>query len=457
MEKFLRRKDYSSHVGKFEPKLGVWAVTAIGIGGTIGAGIFVLTGKAASHTGSGVILSFILCGIAVGITALVYAELSSAYPISGSAYSYTYLSLGEGFAWIVGWELLLEYGLATAAVATGWSSHLRQFLGEHFHIFLPKVLSGYFNPAGGTYVDLFAMLSVAFVFAFLTIGIRESAAVNSVIVVIKLAVLALFIFIGFKYVHFANFQPFLPAGWTGVWESASLIFFAYLGFDAASTVAEETKDPQKTVPIALILSLGISTLLYVTVAIVLCGTVPYMEIDKEAALASAMYRSGEPFVGGVVDIGAIFTITSVMMVMGIGYSRIVYSLARDGLLFQTLGEIHPKYKTPYKATILGGALLCLLAGLVPLGVLAELINIGTLFAYFMVGIAVIIIRKTHKANPRFKVPFAKVLLPLNLILLVFIMAGLPGATWLRFGLWMIVGFTIYVLYGRKYSVMNSIK
>jgi len=454
MKKFFRRKDYSSHVGKFEPRLGVWDVTAIGIGGTIGAGIFVLTGRAASHTGSGVILSFILCGIAVGITALVYAELSSAYPISGSAYSYTYLALGEGFAWIVGWELMLEYGMATSAVATGWSSHLRQFLGEHFHLFLPKGLSGYFNPAGGTYVDLFAMLSVAFVFLFLTIGIKESSAVNSVIVVIKLAVLALFIFVGVKYVRFANFRPYLPAGWKGVWESASLIFFAFLGFDAASTVAEETKNPQKTVPIGLILSLGVSTLLYVTVAFVLCGTVPYMEIDKEAALASAMYKSGEPFAGGVVDIGAVFTITSVMMVMGIGYSRIVYALARDGLLFKTLGEIHPRFKTPYKATILGGAFLCLLAGFVPLGVLAELINIGTLFAYFMVGIAVIVIRKTHKAAPRFRVPLAGLLLPLNLVLLVFIMAGLPGATWLRFGVWTIVGITIYFLYGRKYSHMN---
>ncbi|MBI3794865.1 MAG: amino acid permease [Nitrospinae bacterium] len=455
MEKFLRRKDYSSQLGKFEQKLGVWDVTAIGIGGTIGAGIFVLTGKAASHTGSGVILSFILCGIAVGITALVYAELSSAYPISGSAYSYTYLSLGEGFAWLVGWELLLEYGMATAAVSTGWSSHLRQFLGEHFHFFLPVALTGFFNPAEGTYLDLFAMLSVIAVFAFLTIGIKESSAVNSVIVVIKLAVLGLFIFIGVKYVRYDNFKPFLPAGWTGVWESASLIFFAYLGFDAASTVAEETKDPKRTVPLGLMFSLGISTLLYVTVAVVLCGTVPYQQIDQKAALASAMYRSGEPFAGGVIDIGAVFTITSVMMVMGIGYTRVVYALARDGLLFKALGDIHPKFKTPYKASILGGAFLCVLAGLVPLGVLAELINIGTLFAYFMVGIAVIVIRKTHKANPRFTVPFAKVLLPLNLILIVFIMAGLPGATWLRFGLWSLLGLTIYMLYGRKQSAMNA--
>ncbi|MBI5177907.1 MAG: amino acid permease [Nitrospinae bacterium] len=456
MKNFFRKKDYSAQEGKFERKLGVIDLTALGIGAVIGAGIFVITGKAAATlAGPGVIVSFLVAAVAIGLSALVYAELSSAYPISGSAYSYTYLSLGEGIAWIVGWELLLEYGIATAAVAVGWSGYFRRFIEEQFHLVIPQALSGSFDPSSGTYIDICAFLAVAIIFALLTIGIKESASVNIVIVAIKFVVLGVFIYYGIKHVKFENLSPFLPFGWDGVWKGTSLIVFAYLGFDAVSTVAEETKDPTRTVPLGLVLSLVISTALYIVVAVVLCAMMPYDRLDVPDALAFAMYQNGEPFAASIIALGAVITITSVMMVMGIGFTRICYALARDGLLFKNLADIHPTLKTPYKASILGGALLSFMAGMVPLGVLAELINIGTLFAYFMVGLAAIAVRKYHDASPRFTIPLAGILLPLNLLMLIFIMVGLPGVTWLRFGVWTLVGLAVYALYGRKHSRMND--
>ncbi|MDQ1326440.1 MAG: basic amino acid/polyamine antiporter, family [Campylobacterota bacterium] len=455
MKDIFRKKDMSGANGEFHRRLGLLDVTFIGIGAIIGAGIFVITGQAAATmAGPAIVLSFLMGAVMIGITALIYAELSSAYPVAGSAYSFTFASLGELFAWLVGWNLLLEYGVATAAVATGWSGYLRRFLEESLGVSIPQALSGAYDPTAGTYIDISAFGIILVIFWLLGMGIKESARVNTVIVIIKFAVLITFIVFGLPHVDFDNIANFLPFGWEGVWHAAALILFAYLGFDAISTVAEETKEPQKNIPWGLILSLAVSVVFFILVSFTLTAIVPYTELNVPDALAFALYKVNEPFAANIIALGAVITITTVMLVMGLGFTRILFAMARDGLLPKTLSTIHPKYNTPYKATLIGGALLSFMAGLLPLKTLAELVNIGTLFAYLMVAVAIIVLRRENKIAPAFKVPAFKILLPLNFVLIIFMMAGLSFETWVRFIVWVVIGMAIYWFYGSKHSELN---
>ncbi|MDP3267176.1 MAG: amino acid permease [Sulfuricurvum sp.] len=425
--------------------LNLLDITFIGVGAIIGAGIFVITGQAAATTaGPAIVLSFLIGSIAIGITALIYAEMSSIYPVSGSAYNYTYATLGEFFAWLVGWNLLLEYGVATSAVATGWSGYFRTFIETNFHIGLPTALSGSYNPVAGTYVDISAFLVIAVIFTLLAIGIKESARVNNVIVYIKIVVLSVFVYFGLQHFDIENIRNFFPFGWQGMWHATSLIIFAYLGFDAISTVAEETKDPAKTIPKALMISLAFSTMFFILVSFTLTSMVSYKELDVPHALSFAMLRVDEPLIASFIALGAVITITTVMLVMGLGFTRVAHALSRDGFLPAYFREVHPKYNTPFKVTLYGGFFLAFLAGFVPLKVLAELVNIGTLFAYFVVGIAIIVLRKKGLVGS-FRVPMFWVLIPLNFALLLFIMSGLELHTWIRFAVWSGIGVGIYFL------------
>jgi APA family basic amino acid/polyamine antiporter len=429
-------------------------VSFIGVGAIIGAGIFVITGQAAATTaGPAIVLSFLIAAIAVGITALIYAEMSSIYPVSGSAYNYTYATLGEFFAWLVGWNLLLEYGVATSAVATGWSGYFRTFIDTNFHVALPVALSGAYDPAKGTFVDLSAFVVIMAIFVLLALGIKESARVNNVIVYIKIAVLSIFVIFGLQHFDIHNIQNFFPFGYEGVWHATSLIIFAYLGFDAISTVAEETKDPTKTIPKALMLSLAFSTMFFILVSFTLTSMVSYTQLNVPDALAFAMVKVDEPFLASIIALGAVVTITTVMLVMGLGFTRVAFALSRDGFLPKTLCEVHPKTNTPVKLTLYGGFFLAFLAGFLPLKILAELVNIGTLFAYFVVAIAIVLLRKKGLVGT-FRVPMFWILIPLNFALLIFIMTGLEMHTWIRFALWSGIGMAIYFVMRGKLATQK---
>jgi APA family basic amino acid/polyamine antiporter len=435
--------------------VGALDLTAWGLGAIIGTGIFVIIGEAIGQSGPAIVVSFVLAGVTCVFSALSYAELASTIPVSGSAYTYAYATMGELIAWIIGWDLLLEYGVSVAAIAVGWGQYFNELLDSAFGTALPQAIA---NPPGeGGDVNLPAVFVVLAVTGLLIAGIRESARTNTVMVAIKLVVLAIFIALGLTAFDSGNFKPFAPHGFGGVVDAAALIFFAYIGFDAVSTAGEETKRPERDLPIAIIGSLVIATLIYIAVAIVAVGALPADKLaGSDAPLASALADgAGYSWGSTIVSIGALVAITSVVLTILFGNTRVAFAMSRDGLLPRAFSRISPGRRTPVTVTLLFGSLIAVLAALVPLTEIAKLINIGTLFAFLLVNIGVIVLRRTRPDLDRgFRVPLVPFVPIAGALLCVYLMTRLDGQTWIRFGAWMAVGLVVYFAYGRRNSALR---
>ncbi len=492
MHKSFRRKPLSLLLKEVNSEhrlhriLGPVALTSLGVGAIIGTGIFVLIGVAAhDKAGPAVTLSFAIAGMACIFAALCYAEFASMVPIAGSAYTYAYATLGELMAWIIGWDLILEYGVASATVAHGWSKYFQDFVGI-FGLGVPQIFANApfdFDPLSGVLImtgswfDLPAVTITFIITVVLVKGIKESANFNAGMVIVKVAIVLLVIVLGAMYVKPSNWIPFAPYGFSGlsifghtilgeagpggapvgVLAGAAMIFFAYIGFDSISTHAEEAKNPQRDIPIALISSLIICTILYIAVAAVITGMVPYNNINIDAPVSNAFMQVGIGWAQLIVSLGAITGITSVLLVMMLSQPRIFLAMSRDGLLPKSFfGAIHNKFKTPWKSTILTGGFVAVLGGLLPLRLLAELVNIGTLFAFVVVCTAVLIMRKTHPdAHRPFRAPLVPFVPLAGILTCLTLMFSLPVENWIRLFGWLLIGIVIYFFYGRKHSALNS--
>jgi basic amino acid/polyamine antiporter, APA family len=468
--------------------LGPMQLTSLGVGAIIGTGIFVLTGVAAhDKTGPALMLSFVVAGAACFFAALCYSEFASMVPVAGSAYTYAYATLGELLAWIIGWDLILEYAVASATVAHGWSHYFQDFIGI-IGIRWPAMFGGApfdYDPHAGAFiatgnvVDVPAVLVTIAVTWVLVIGIRESARFNTAMVLLKLAVVLFVIVVGSFYVNPANWTPFAPYGLTGVsffghtilgqtgaggeplgmFAGAATIFFAYIGFDSISTHAEEAKNPQRDVPLGIIVSLVLCTILYIAVAAVLTGMVRYDQIAIDAPVSQAFAQVGLPWAQFLVSLGALTGITSVLLVLMLSQPRVWLAMARDGLVPPSFfGAVHDKYRTPWKSTVLTGVIVALSGSLLPLRILAELTNIGTLFAFVVVCAAVLVMRRTHPEVPRpFRAPLVPLTPILGILICLLLMFSLPGENWLRLFVWLGLGMIVYFSYGRHHSVLAKLR
>ncbi|MBX6319792.1 amino acid permease [Pigmentiphaga sp.] len=437
--------------------LSTFDLIMLGVGAVVGSGIFILTGAGSLIAGPALSLSFVLAAVACFFSALSYAEFSSSLPVSGSVYTYVYATLGELPAWLIGWILILEFGLAASAVAAGWSGYLQSLiasLGMH----LPEALRAAPGaiPGRDTLFNLPAFLVLFAVTALLSVGIRESKRVNNIMVLIKIAVIVLFIAAGAMHVRTENWTPYMPYGMSGVFAGAALMFYAFIGFDAVASSAEEVRNPQRSLPLGILGSLLICAVLYVLVTLVMTGIVPYRDFaaDPDHPVSLALQRTGQMGLAGVVDIGAILGMTTVILVMSYGLTRILYAMARDGLLPRRLSVLHPRFATPFSLTWSVGLVFALIAGLVPLAVLAELINIGTLTAFSLISLAVIVLRKTQPDLPRgFRCPGVPFVPLAAVACCVFLIAHLNRFTWVAFSLWVLVGLAVYFLYSRRHAVL----
>ena len=463
--------------------LTAFDLTMLGIGAVIGAGIFSAIGTAATGevaadgtvirygAGPALVLSFVLLGIVCGLAGLCYAELTSMIPIAGSAYTYAYATLGELVAWIIGWDLILEYAVGNAAVAIAWSNYFCSFL-RVFGIKVPLWLSTSYREVVATYgarlaelpvfmghriaVNVPGMIIVGLITWLLVIGVKESARVNNAMVMLKLAVLALFVGVGVFYIDPSNWTPFAPNGWRGIHQGAAIVFFAYIGFDAVSTAAEETKDPQKNMPIGILGSLAICTVIYVIVGAVATGLVPYQQLKGADPLAKAFEVAGISWGQAIISLGATISMTAVLLVFQLGQPRIFFSMSRDGLLPPWFRKVHPIYRTPHVTTIATGVVVALASTLLGSDETYDLTNIGTLFAFLIVCLGVLALRVKEPTRPRpFRVPLVWIVSPLGALACFYIMIGLPPTAWYRFGIWMVLGSAFYFLYGFKHSKLAA--
>jgi basic amino acid/polyamine antiporter, APA family len=444
----------TSQHGRFRRVLGLWQLTAIGLGGIIGAGIFVLTGVvAATQAGPAVSLSFVIAGIASAAAALCYAEFAGMIPAAGSAYTYGYAALGEIVAWVIGWDLLLEYALVVAVVSIGWSGYLQALLGI-FGVSLPKWAMGARGTGAGHLLDLTAMLGSLAVAGLLTLRIEWGARFNAAMVVIKIAAVILVIAAGLPYVRTANWHPFMPFGFAGMAEGAAVVFFAVFGYDTLTTAAEEAQDPQRQIPRAVLLSLSIALVLYIAMSLVLTGIVRFDALNNAAPVASAFTAIGLPWVTLAVSAAAVAGIVSVMLAFLLGCARIWFAMSRDGLLPAWFSKVHPRYRTPHRPTLIAGVLTAFVAGFFPIKEIAQFVNIGTLSAFVVICFAIIVLRRTKPGVRRvFRTPFVPFVPLAGIGFSVWLLSKLPAAAWLLFILWMGLGLLIYFSYGFHHSAL----
>ncbi|MEU8434916.1 amino acid permease [Streptomyces sp. NPDC029216] len=475
VEQSIRDTEEPEHA--LRKSLSAWDLTVFGVGVIIGTGIFVLTGIAArNNAGPATALSFVVSGVVCALAALCYAEFASTVPVAGSAYTFAYASIGELPAWIIGWDLVLEFALGTAVVAVGWSGYVRHLMHTNLGWDMPVALTG--RDEGGSF-DLLAFLLVLVLTAILVVGTKLSARITAIVVAIKVTVVLLVIIAGAFFIKADNYSPFIPpaepqtggGGWTtaplvqlmfgytptnfgvmGIFTAASLVFFAFIGFDVVATAAEETKNPQRDMPRGILGSLLICTLLYVAVTVIVTGMQYYKEMSPSAPLAEAFRAVDQPFFSGAISLGAAVGLITVSMILLLGQTRVFFAMSRDGLLPRVFSVTHPKFRTPYRATVLLGVIIAVIAGFTPLEKLAELVNIGTLFAFVIVALGVIILRKTRPDLHRsFRTPWVPVIPILSMAASLWLMLNLPAETWVRFGIWMVIGFVVYFAYGRRKS------
>ncbi|MEU3063105.1 amino acid permease [Streptomyces subrutilus] len=474
VEQSIRDTEEPDHA--LRKSLSAWDLTVFGVGVIIGTGIFVLTGKVAKETaGPATALAFVVAGIVCALAALCYAEFASTVPVAGSAYTFSYASIGELPAWIIGWDLVLEFALGTAVVAVGWSGYVRSLM-DNAGINLPAALEGPDVP-GGTF-DLLAFVLVLVLTAVLVVGVKLSARITTVVVAIKVTVVLIVIVAGVFFIKGGNYRPFIPEavpqqggggldaplvqlmfgftptnfGVMGIFTAASVVFFAFIGFDVVATAAEETKLPQRDMPRGILGSLLICTVLYVAVSLVVTGMQHYTELSVSAPLADAFEAAGHPVYGDIISFGAAIGLVTVCMILLLGQTRVFFAMSRDGLLPRFFSRTHPRFQTPYRPTVLLGAIIAVVAGFTSINELATLVNIGTLFAFVVVALGVIILRRTRPDLPRaFRTPLVPLVPIVSIAASVWLMLNLPTETWLRFAIWMVIGIAVYFLYGRSHS------